>query len=143
MSDPEQDAGHAARTPDCAATHGGGVLVRAGRVEALERGARARQGPIEFSDHAAARAVHDDRADRAIPPHAPAGSRRKLLVVEGVEPGGRGPRAWIGARRPPPAQPSSSAACGFVPAETVSLGPATRPCGPAAPGVFTWTSCWG
>mgnify|MGYP006272441947 CR=1 FL=1 len=86
VTDPEEDARYAARTPDCVAKHGGRFLVRAGRFAALEGGARARRVVMEFPDDAAARAFYDDPAYRAIRPHARTGSTRELLVIEGVEP---------------------------------------------------------
>jgi uncharacterized protein (DUF1330 family) len=72
-------------TPAAAAAFGGRFLVRGGRHEQLEGEGRARQVVIEFPDYASARAFYDSEAYRAVLPHALDGSRRELLVVEGVE----------------------------------------------------------
>jgi uncharacterized protein (DUF1330 family) len=85
VTDPEVYRRYTDATPAAAAAFGGRFLVRGGRHEQLEGEGRARQVVIEFPDYASARAFYASDAYQAVLPHALAGSRRELLVVEGVE----------------------------------------------------------
>ncbi len=85
VTDPERYARYTAATPGIAARHGGHFIVRAGRYEAKEGPARARNAVIEFPDYASALAFYDDPDYRAVLPHALAGSERELIIIEGAE----------------------------------------------------------
>ncbi|CAN5767597.1 DUF1330 domain-containing protein [soil metagenome] len=85
VTDAAEYARYTAETPRLAAAFGGRFIVRAGRFEALEGAARARNVVIEFPDYASARAFYDSPGYRAVLPHALAGSTRELVVVEGAE----------------------------------------------------------
>lgn len=84
VTDADEYAKYAARTPDLIAAAGGRYLTRGGRHEALEGRARSRNVVIEFPDYETARAFYDSEGYRAVLPHALAGSAREMVVVEGV-----------------------------------------------------------
>jgi uncharacterized protein (DUF1330 family) len=85
VTDPEEYGRYTAATPALAAAFGGRFIARAGRHEALEGAARARNVIIEFPDYPSARAFYDSPGYRAVLPHAFAGSERELVLVEGVD----------------------------------------------------------
>lgn len=85
VTDPERYARYAAATPGIAARHGGHFIVRAGRYEAKEGAARARNAVIEFPDYASALAFYDDPAYRAVLPDAVEGSNREVVIVVGAD----------------------------------------------------------
>jgi uncharacterized protein (DUF1330 family) len=85
VTDPEEYARYTAVTPAVAARHGGRFIVRAGRYEAKEGAARARNAIIEFPDYASALAFYDDPDYRAVLPHALKGSEREVVIVEGTD----------------------------------------------------------
>ncbi|RMH53171.1 MAG: DUF1330 domain-containing protein [Alphaproteobacteria bacterium] len=84
VTDPEEYAKYAARTPELVAAAGGRFLTRGGRHEALEGNARSRNVVIEFPDWETARAFYDGPGYHAILPHALRGSVREMVLVEGV-----------------------------------------------------------
>lgn len=85
VTDAAEYALYTAQTPAVAARFGGRFIVRAGRHEALEGPARARNVLIEFPDYARAREFYDSAEYRAILPHALRGSDRELVLVEGID----------------------------------------------------------
>ena len=85
VTEAEEYARYTAETPAAAAEFGGRFLVRAGRFEQLEGEGRARHVILEFPDFASAQAFYNSDRYQAILPHALAGSRRDLVVVEGVD----------------------------------------------------------
>lgn len=85
VTDAEEYAKYASRTPEIARRFGGRFIARSGRHDVLEGLARARNVLIEFPDFASARAFYDCDDYRAILPHALAGSERELVLVEGVD----------------------------------------------------------
>ncbi len=85
VTDPERYGRYAAATPGIAARHGGRFIVRAGRLEAKEGKARARNAVIEFPDYASALAFYDDPDYRAVLPDAIEGSEREVIIVEGAD----------------------------------------------------------
>jgi len=85
VTDPDRYGRYAAETPGIAARFGGRFIVRAGRFDAKEGQARARDAIIEFPDYDSALALYDCDAYRAVLPHAVAGSEREVVIVEGVE----------------------------------------------------------
>jgi uncharacterized protein (DUF1330 family) len=85
VTDTERYKSYTAATPGIAARFGGRFIVRAGRRDLKEGGARARTVVIEFPDYASALAFYDDPDYRAVLPHALAASERELMIVEGAE----------------------------------------------------------
>ena len=85
VTDPERYGRYAAVTPGVAAKYGGRFIVRAGRYEAKEGAARARNAVIEFPDYESALAFYDDPEYRAALPHAVEGSEREVVIVEGAD----------------------------------------------------------
>jgi len=83
--DPEVYGKYTAVTPGVAARHGGRFIARAGRYEAKEGSARARNVIIEFPDYASAVAFYDDPEYQKALPHALAGSEREVVIVEGAD----------------------------------------------------------
>jgi uncharacterized protein (DUF1330 family) len=82
--DPEAYARYAAEAIKVAAAHGGKVLVRGGRYEALEGKARARNVVLEFDSYDAARAQHHSAEYQAARARREGAAEVEIVLVEGA-----------------------------------------------------------
>ena len=85
VTEPERYARYVAAVPGIVAKYGGRFIVRAGRHEAKEGPARARNVVIEFPDYASALAFYDDADYRVVLPDGVGGSEREVVIVEGAD----------------------------------------------------------
>jgi uncharacterized protein (DUF1330 family) len=84
VKDPEAYARYAAAATKALVAHGGRILARGGRHEALEGGARARNVVLEFDSYDAARAYYysaDYQAAKALRERA---AEMEMVLVEGA-----------------------------------------------------------
>ena len=84
IKDPEAYARYAAAATKAIVAHGGRILARGGRHEALEGGARARNVVLEFDSYDAARAYYysaDYQAAKALRERA---AEMEMVLVEGA-----------------------------------------------------------
>jgi uncharacterized protein (DUF1330 family) len=84
VKDPEAYARYAAAATKAIVAHGGRILARGGRHEALEGGARARNVVLEFDSYDDARAYYysaDYQAAKALRERA---AEMEMVLVEGT-----------------------------------------------------------
>jgi uncharacterized protein (DUF1330 family) len=87
VSDAERYAEYARFAAVAQEKYGAKVLVRAGRHEALEGGAKPRNVILEFPNYEAAKAYYHSPEYQAARQHRLGAAQADILVVEGVEPG--------------------------------------------------------
>jgi uncharacterized protein (DUF1330 family) len=82
--DPEAYARYAAEATKAIAAHGGKILTRGGRHEALEGKARARNVVLEFDSYDAARAYFHSAQYQAARTLREGAAEMEMVAVEGV-----------------------------------------------------------
>jgi uncharacterized protein (DUF1330 family) len=84
VTDPEAYARYAGAATEAIATHGGRVLARGGRHEALEGKARARNVVLEFDSYDAARGYFHSAEYQAARAMREGAAEIEMVLVEGV-----------------------------------------------------------
>jgi len=82
--DPEAYARYAAAATKVIAEHGGRLLARGGRWEALEGPARARNVVLEFEDYETARRYYHSQQYQAAKALRAGAAQIEMVLVEGV-----------------------------------------------------------
>ena len=84
ITNPDAYARYAAAATKAIADHGGGILARGGRFEALEGKARARNVVLEFESYDAARRYYQSEQYQAARALREGAAEVEMVLVEGV-----------------------------------------------------------
>ncbi len=84
VRDPQAYAKYAEASTKVIAAHGGKLLARGGKFEALEGPARRRNVVIEFESYDAARAYYHSAEYQAARAHREGAADMEMVLVEGV-----------------------------------------------------------